>query len=65
MCRNIKNIAKEDDDMSAYVKPIQATPTLTGNDARNIVQQVLKAPSPESVAKNRKKLQMRKRIENK
>lgn len=65
MCRNNKSITKEDDDMSAYVKPIQATPTLTGNDARNIVRQVLKAPSPESVAKNRKKLEMRKRIENK
>ena len=51
--------------MSAYVKPIQATPTLTGNDARNIIRQVLEAPSPESVAKNKKMLEMRKSIEKK
>ncbi|MBQ7945034.1 MAG: hypothetical protein IJ326_13370 [Lachnospiraceae bacterium] len=56
---------KEDDDMSAYVKPIQATPTLTGNDAISIVQQVLKAPSPKSVEKNKKMLEIRKRIEKK
>ncbi len=56
---------KDDDDMSAYVKPIQATPTLTGNDAISIVQQVLKAPSPKSVEKNKKMLEIRKRIEKK
>lgn len=54
---------KEDDDMSAYVKPIQATPTLSGKDAINIIKQVLKAPSPESIEKNKKMLEMRKRIE--
>ena len=30
---NIITKEKEDDDMSAYVKPIQATPTLSGKDA--------------------------------
>lgn len=54
---------KEDDDMSAYVKPIQATPTLSDKDAINIIKQVLKAPSPESIEKNKKMLEMRKRIE--
>lgn len=54
---------KEDDDMSAYVKPIQATPTLSGKDAINIIKQVLEAPSPESIEKNKKMLEMRKRIE--
>ena len=53
---------KEDDVMSAYVKPIQATPTLTGNDAVRIVKQVLTAPSLESIEKNKKMLEMRKRI---
>ena len=42
-----KNV-KEDDAMSAYVKPIQATPTLSGNDAVSIVKQVLKAPSQQA-----------------
>lgn len=57
-----ENKAKEEDEMSAYVKPIQATPTLTGNDAIRIVEQVLTAPSPESILKNKKMLEMRKRI---
>lgn len=56
---------KEDDDMSAYVKPIQATPTLTGNDAMNILKQVFVAPSPESIEKNKKMLEIRKSIEEK
>ncbi len=54
--------AKEDDEMSAYVKPIQATPTLTGKDALRIVKQVVTAPSPESIEKNKKMLEMRRRI---
>lgn len=29
-------------DLGSYVKPIQATPTLTGNDTVNIIKQVLK-----------------------
>lgn len=51
--------------MSAYVKPIQATPTLSGNDAVNIIKQVFKAPSAEAIEKNRAMLDMRKRIEKK
>lgn len=53
---------KEDDEMSAYVKPIQATPTLSGKDAIQIIKQVVTAPSPESIEKNKKMLEMRKRI---
>ena len=53
---------KEDDEMSAYVKPIQATPTLSGKDAMHIIKQVVTAPSPESIEKNKKMLEMRKRI---
>ena len=53
---------KEDDEMSAYVKPIQATPTLSGKDAMQIIKQVVTAPSPESIEKNKKMLEMRKRI---
>lgn len=62
MSRNKDKKAKEDDEMSVYVKPIQATPTLTGKDAMRIVEQVVIAPSPESVEKNRKMLEMRRRI---
>ena len=57
-----ENKAREEDEMSAYVKPIQATPTLSGNDAKRIVQQVLTVPSSESIMKNKKMLEMRKRI---
>jgi len=55
-------MAREDDEMSAYVKPIQATPTLSGKDAVNILKQGAVAPSPESIEKNKKMLEMRKRI---
>lgn len=60
-----EQIAKEDDTMSAYVKPIQATPTLTGNDAVNIIRQVLTAPSAVAVEKNKAMLEKRKSIEKK
>ncbi len=60
-----EQIAKEDDTMSAYVKPIQATPTLTGNDAVNIIKQVLTAPSAAAVEKNKAMLEKRKSIEKK
>ena len=65
MNRKQEENAKEDDTMSAYVKPIQATPTLSGNDAVSIIKQVLKAPSAEAVEKNRAMLDMRKSIEKK
>lgn len=61
--KNTPKEKKEEDDMSAYVKPIQATPTLSGQDAMSIIKQVLKAPTPESIEKNKKMLEMRKRIE--
>lgn len=61
------NIIKKekDDDMSACVKPIQATPNLSGKDALDIVKQVLRIPSSESIDKKKKMLEARKRIENK
>ena len=48
--------------MSADVKPIQATPTLRGKDAMQIIKQVVAVPSTESIEKNKKMLEMRKRI---
>ena len=61
------NIIKKekDDDMSDYVKSIQTTPTISGKDALDIVKQVLRTPSPESIDKKKKMLEARKRIENK
>ncbi len=56
---------KEDDIMGSYVKPIQATPTLTGDDAIAIMKQVFTVPSSKSIEKNKKLLEMRKRIEKK
>lgn len=49
--------------MSTYVKPIQATPTLSGKDAIDIVKEVLRTPTSDSVDKKRKMLEARKRIE--
>ena len=40
----------KDDIVSTYVKSIQATPTLTGDDAVNIIKQILTASSPRSVS---------------
>lgn len=65
MCKDRSRREREDEYMSVYVKPIQATPALTGNDARDVIKQVLKVPSPEAVAKNKKMLEMRKSIEKK
>ena len=61
---NVITKEKEDDDMNAHVKPIQATPTLSGNDALDIVKQVLRTPSPESIDKKKKMLEARKRLES-
>lgn len=36
----------------ATVKPIQATPVLSGRDAEKIIAQVNKAPSEEAMKKN-------------
>lgn len=49
--------------MNKHIKPIQATPTLSGKDTINIVKQVLKTPSPESIERNKKMLKIRRRIE--
>ena len=51
--------------MSTYIKEIQATPTLSGKDAIDIVRQVLRTHSPESIDKKKKMLEARKRIEKK
>lgn len=59
------NEEKEDDAMSAYVKPIQPTPTLSGTDAVAIVKEVLRTPTSASVEKKKKMLEIRKRIEKK
>ena len=48
--------------MSAYIKPIPETPALTGKDVVNILKQGAIAPSLESIEKNKKMLEMRKRI---
>ena len=48
--------------MSVDVKPIQATPTLNGKDTMQIIKQVITAPSPESIEKNKRRLEIRKRI---
>lgn len=53
---------KEDGEVGADVKPIQATPTLSSKDTMQIIKQVVAAPSPESIEKNKRMLEMRRRI---
>lgn len=48
--------------MNVYVKPIQPTPTLSGEDAKRIVAQVLIVPSKGAIEKNKKMLKLRKQI---
>ncbi len=49
--------------MEVHVKPIQSTPTLSGEDAKRIITQALIDPSKEIIKKNRKMLKLRKSIE--
>ena len=42
--------------MERYVKPIQATPTLSGKDAEAIIKQALTPPDPEAIAHLEKRL---------
>ena len=51
--------------MSTYVKPIQVTPTLSSKDTIDIVKQVLRTPTSESIDKKKKVLLTRKWIEKK
>jgi hypothetical protein len=50
--QNERKITKEDDIMST-IKPIQATPVLSGNDAVNLMKEVLRAPSESAIQKNK------------
>lgn len=48
--------------MSNYVKPIQPTPTLSGRDARVIINQALTAPNKQSIERNEKRLVEAKKV---
>ena len=48
--------------MSAFRKPIQPTPTLSGEDAKKIIKEALSVPTSEAIEKNEKMLQIRKQI---
>lgn len=48
--------------MSVNVKPIQATPSLSGEDAKRIMLQVSTNPSKEAIKKNEVLLKLRKNI---
>ncbi len=43
--------------MKKYVKPIQMTPTLSGQDAQIIVRQALTAPSKQAIDENERRLE--------
>jgi hypothetical protein len=43
---------KKEGDIMSTIKPIQATPVLSGNDALNLMKQVLKKPSESAIKKN-------------
>ena len=48
--------------MSVNVKPIQAAPGLSGEDAKRIMLQVSTKPSKEAIKKNEALLKLRKNI---
>ena len=48
--------------MSVNVKPIQAAPSLSGEDAKRIMLQVSTNPSKETIKKNEALLKLRKNI---
>ena len=48
--------------MSVNVKPIQSTPSLSGEDAKRIMIQVSTKPSKEAVKRNEALLELRKNI---
>lgn len=48
--------------MSVDVKPIQATPSLSGEDAKRIMLQVSTNPSKEAIKRNEALLKLRKNI---
>lgn len=51
----VKN--KEGEDaMLTMMKPIQATPELSGEDAQRVIEQVNKIPTEEAIKKNKKLL---------
>ncbi|WP_196808682.1 hypothetical protein [Butyrivibrio sp. AC2005] len=48
--------------MSAYVKPVQPTPNLSGKYAQKIVQEALSKPSSVAIKRNEHNLKLRKKI---
>lgn len=44
------------------IKPIQATPTLSGEDARSIITQAQSKPSTRSIERNERMLEIRRKI---
>ena len=48
--------------LSVDVKPIQATPSLSGEDAKRIMLQVSAKPSNEAIKRNEALLKLRKNI---
>lgn len=43
---------KKEGDIMSTIKPIQATPVLSGDDAISLMKQVLKKPSESAIRKN-------------
>ena len=48
--------------MSVNVKPIQSTPSISGDDAKKLMLQVSVKPSKEAIKKNEALLKLRKNI---
>lgn len=48
--------------MKRYIKPIQATPTLRGEDARKVIEEALTEPSQESISRNEQRLASFKKV---
>ena len=48
--------------MKTYVKPIQPTPTLAGDDARAIIKEALTEPTQKDISRNEKRLSDAKKV---
>ena len=55
-------MSKKEKNMKRCVKPIQPTPTLSGKDAKQIVDKALTMPSNQSIKRNEERLAISRKV---
>lgn len=53
----------DSDNAEHHIKPIQPTPELYCEDAKNVIYDILRTPSPSVILRQKSLLELRKRIE--